>query len=67
MFGRGVAFLLQRDGRCIKINFDYHFCSVILNVVKDLLLIYAFRRFFTCAQNDKMIVALYFGTPLLPL
>ena len=53
---------LRTKMRVFQNKFWLSFCSVILNVVKDLLLIYAFRRFFACAQNDKMIVALHFDT-----
>ena len=51
----------MKKGVCQN-KFWLSFCSFILNAVKDLPLIYAFRRFFACAQNDKMIVALHFDT-----
>ena len=44
-------------------SFNYRFCLVILNAVKDPPFIYDLRRFFASAQNDKMIVILHFAQP----
>ena len=44
-------------------KFQLSFSLVILNVVKDLPFIYAFRRFFAHAQNDRVIVILHSDTP----